>query len=95
MKTRVLHTGVLFWLPLLLLVVTYEIAAALGLVPWPTITGTIYAAISWWPPFRWLLGVFLMVLGFHLCFHLRAGALIFVSLVAVTAIVIHLAELYA
>lgn len=75
------------WLAIFLLL---ELPAAFGWTPWRTLSETSWFVESWWEPVRIILEVFLAVLLLHICFKLSAGALIFVTVVAAIAVVVHL-----
>jgi hypothetical protein len=80
------------WLAAFLII---ELPAAFGWTPWRTLSETSWNVEQWWEPTRIILEVFLAVLLLHICFKLSAGALIFVTVVAVVTVGVHLVELYA
>lgn len=82
----------LVWVGLLVAFLAFELPAAFGWVPWQTLSSTSWGLESWWSPFTLLFEVFLAVLLLHICFRLSSAALIFVTIAAVIAVGIHLAE---
>ena len=68
-----------------------EIPARFGLVPWFTLSSTCWAAIKWWHPVAYFVGVALVVLYAHLEFRMSVAWLIGVACALTVAVVVHLA----
>ena len=80
--------GVCVWLPAFLLL---ELPAHWKLVPWPTLSRTVWDAIKWWHPLAYFTALFVAVLLGHFEFEWSAGWLILLALAGSAAIGIHLA----
>jgi len=90
-----MRTSLIVWGLWLFAFLVIELPAAFHLTPWRTLSETSWNVEQWWEPTRIILEVFLAVLLLHICFKLSAGALIFVTVIAVVTVGVHLVELYA
>ena len=90
-----MRASLIVWGLWLLAFLIIELPAAFGWTPWRTLSETSWNVEQWWEPTRIILEVFLAVLLLHICFKLSAGALIFVTVIAVVTVGVHLVELYA
>lgn len=80
--------GLCVWVPLFL---AFELPAHFKLVPWPTLSRTIWDGIKWWHPLAYFVALFVFVLLGHLDMHWSVKWLILVALVIAAAILAHVA----
>jgi hypothetical protein len=83
LRSLLLWTGVFFAL---------ELPAHYGLVPWRTLSSTVWGGEAWWPPVAILVAVFTFVLLCHLEWHWSVRWLIAVTVGGATIILSHLIE---
>lgn len=80
--------GVAVWLPAFLLL---ELPAHWRLVPWPTLSSTVWDGIKDWHPVGYFVALFMAVLLGHFEFEWSAKWLIIAALAGTAAILAHLA----
>jgi hypothetical protein len=85
------HVGLVVWGLWLAAFLALELPAVFDRVPWPTLSTESWDAQTAWHFSRLLMAVFLGVLLMHIVFRLSAEALIAVVVLAVVALVVHLA----
>lgn len=69
-----------------------ELPAHFGLVPWLTLSLTVWNGESWWPPVAAFVAAFVLVLLAHLEFHWSARWLVLTALAGAAVIASHLVE---
>lgn len=80
--------GILVWLPAFLIL---ELPAHFNLVPWPTLSATIWDGIKWWHPIAYFVALFVFILLGHLEMHWSARWLIGIGLFLTAFILVHIA----
>lgn len=70
-----------------------ELPAHYGLVPWRTLSSTVWGGEAWWPPVAVIVAVFTFVLLCHLELHWSARWLIAVSVAAGVLMLSHAIKL--
>lgn len=70
----------------------FELPAHYGLVPWRTLSSTVWSGEAWWPPVAIFVLVFTFVLLGHLELHWSARWLIAVSIAIAAVLVSHVLE---
>lgn len=66
-----------------------ELPAHFGVVPWRTLSSTVWGGEAWWPPVAIVVAVFTAVLLGHLEWHWSVRYLIAVTIAAAALIVSH------
>ena len=80
--------GLLVWLPAFL---ALELPAHFDLVPWPTLSSTVWIGIKDWHPVAYFVAIAMVVLFGHFEFEWSVGWLIAVAVALSVAVGIHLA----
>lgn len=78
--------GIAVWLPAFLLL---ELPAHYKLVPWPTLSSTVWDGIKWWHPVAYFVAILMFVLYGHFERHWSVGWLIGVAFALTAAVVVH------
>lgn len=81
--------GVLVWTPAFLLL---ELPAHWRLVPWPTLSSTVWDLIKWWHPIAYFVALAMFVLLGHFEAHWSVKWLLGVTAVSTAFILVHLAS---
>ncbi len=79
--------GLAIWLPAFL---GLELPAHFGLVPWPTLSSTVWDGIRDWHPVAYFVAIAMVVLFGHFEFRWSVGWLIAVAAALTVAVVVHL-----